>query len=78
MSDEERSDSLQSVEIPNDMLQQAFLNNNGASNQSSEMNLSVLPTDLHQLEVMTGMSQQTLNDLSAPKLRIIEQPKQVF
>ena len=76
MSDEERSDSLQSVEIPNEMYQQAFLNSNGTVPQP-DMNITTLPADLHQLEVMTGMSQQTLNDLSAPQMRIIEQPKQV-
>ncbi|XP_022087493.1 nuclear factor NF-kappa-B p105 subunit-like [Acanthaster planci] len=72
MSDEERSDSLQSVEIPNDMYQQAYLSTNGTGPQM----VGGLPSDLHQLEVMTGMSHQTLNDLSAPHLRILEQPKQ--
>ena len=58
MSDEERSDSLQSVEIPNEMYQQAIFNNNGTLTQMSTSAVS----DLHQLEVLTGMSQQTLND----------------
>ena len=67
MADDDRSDSLQSVEIPGDMLQLI----NG---QATDMNIS--GSDLDPIGI-PGFQPETLNDLSTPKLQIIEQPKSV-
>ena len=71
MADEERSDSIQSVELPNDML---VLLSNGGTGQPGQMDIT---NDLTTIDGIPGFQPQTLNDLSTPKLNIIEQPKSV-
>ncbi|XP_072050550.1 nuclear factor NF-kappa-B p105 subunit-like isoform X2 [Amphiura filiformis] len=68
MAEEERSDSLQSIELPSEMLNVIML-----TNGSGQMDIST--GDLTTIDGIPGFTPQTLNDLNTPKLNILEQPK---
>ena len=70
MAEEERSDSIQSVELPSDMLNLVMLTNGNSQAQPAQMDLSTI-------DGIPGFTPHTLNDLHNPKLNIIEQPKSV-